>query len=67
MAGASVPDAGVTVACPCCGHEVLQKGMVPVLEGDVDGGPHVLICSACARDRRPDAIKASSPMKAGTA
>ena len=57
MAGAGVPDAGVEVPCPSCSQVVYQKAMIPVIEGE--GPAFILICVACARDLRPDAIKAA--------
>ena len=64
MAGSAVPDAGVQVPCPSCGVVGYQKAMIPVIDGD--GPEFILICVTCARDMRPDDIKANDPAPAKT-
>jgi RNase P subunit RPR2 len=45
MAGSKVADIGVVVTCPGCGQEVMQKGMIPVLQA----GERRYLCKECAR------------------
>jgi len=52
-------EAGVRVACPSCGREVMQHSMIPLLRD----GERGLVCVDCARQL----IVAGAPARDGAA